>query len=371
MIKADAADDALPCARILERLRQRIRAKGYSQRTEAQYVHWARRFMLFDPVRHPGETTAREVEAFLTHLAVEGRVAAATQKQALSALLFLHREVLGRELPQFDEVVRASPPPRLPVVLSRREAQRVLDRLHGVYGLLARLMYGTGMRLTEALRLRVKDLDFERAEIVIRDGKGALQRATILPEALVFDLGEHLLRRRQLFDDDLELGRGGVELPDAVERKTPGARTAWEWQYVFVAGTHSLDPRSGELRRHHLDGKLLQRAMKKAVAAAGVDRPATPHTLRDSFAIHLLESGHDLRTIQQLLGHAHASRTMVYLQAIKRRAREVQSPLDTLPQIAGGSRLDRSQAGLVRAEAALAEPDGEGVTARSPVSVVE
>jgi integron integrase len=273
---------------------------------------------------------ATEVEAFLTHLAVDEHVASATQNQALSALLFLYRKVLGVELPWLDDVVRAKQSQRLPVVLTRLEVQRVLERMDGVHGLLARLLYGTGMRLMEVIRLRVKDLYFEQGEILIREGKGAKDRVTMLPDSLVADLRAHLLRRRQVFDDDLRMGKATVYLPDALERKYPAANTSWGWQYVFASGSYSVDPRSGVEQRHHLDEKLLQRAMKKAVTAAGIAKPATPHTLRHSFATHLLESGYDIRTVQELLGHADVATTMIYTHVLKRGGRGVRSPLDAL-----------------------------------------
>jgi integron integrase len=287
-------------------------------------------FILFHHKRHPREMGADEVEAFLTHLAVEGQVAAATQNQALSALLFLYREVLGIDLPWLDGVVRAKRPERLPVVLSGNEVQRVLDRMQGVYALLARLPYGSGRRLMECVRLRVKDLDFEQREILVRDGKGAKDRVTMLPETLTADLREHLMRRRQIFEDDLRLGKTSVYLPYALERKYPAANRTWSWQYVFPSESDSIDPRSGLERRHHLDEKLLQRAMKKAVIAAGITRLATPHTLRHSFATSLLDTGYDIRTVQELLGHADVSTTMIYTHVLKRGGREVRSPLDAL-----------------------------------------
>jgi integron integrase len=318
---------------LLDQVRDQIRLRHYSIRTEAQYIHWVKRFILFHK-RHPREMGATEVEAFLTHLAVDGQVASATQNQALSALLFLYRRVLGVELPWLDDVVRARPSQRLPVVLTRLEVQRVLERMDGVHGLLARLLYGTGMRLMEVIRLRVKDLDFEQGEILIREGKGAKDRVTMLPDSLVADLRAHLRRRRQVFDDDLRMGKAAVYLPDALERKDPSANTSantsWGWQYVFASGSYSVDPRSGVERRHHLDEKLLQRAMKKAVTAAGIAKPATPHTLRHSFATHLLESGYDIRTVQELLGHADVATTMIYTHVLKRGGRGVRSPLDAL-----------------------------------------
>jgi len=324
------AGNSTPEPRLLDQVRAQIRLRHYSIRTETQYVQWIKRFVLFHHKRHPREMGAAEVEAFLSHLAVEGHVASATQNQALSALLFLYRQVLGVELPWLDDVARAKQPERLPVVLSRSEVQRVLERMDGVHGLLVRLLYGTGMRLMEVIRLRVKNVDFAQVEILIRDGKGAKDRLTMLPEAVAADLSEHLQRRRLIFEDDLWLGKAAVYLPDALERKYPNASTSWPWQYVFAARSHSVDPRSGVERRHHLDEKLLQRAMKKAVAAAGIDKPATPHTLRHSFATHLLDSGYDIRTVQELLGHADVATTMIYTHVLKRGGRAVRSPLDAL-----------------------------------------
>ena len=316
--------------KLLDQVRERLRLKHYSIRTEQQYVQWARRFILFHDKRHPRELGAAEVEAFLTHLAVEGNVAAATQNQALSALLFLYREVLEINLPWLDNVVRAKRPARLPVVLTRQEVTAVLDRMSGTYGLLARLLYGTGMRLMEVIRLRVKDVDFSRAEIVVRDGKGGKDRVTMLPQSLVPPLQAHLRERRALFEDDLAKGMASVYLPDALERKYVNAAVDWGWQYIFVAGSYSLDPRSGVERRHHLDEKLLQRAMKKAVQAAGIVKPATPHTLRHSFATHLLQAGYDIRTVQELLGHADVATTMIYTHVLNKGGRGVVSPLDAV-----------------------------------------
>ncbi|GHU36637.1 integron integrase [Betaproteobacteria bacterium] len=323
------ADTTSP-PKLLDQVRERLRLKHYSIRTEHQYVQWARRFILFHQKRHPAEMGAAEVEAFLTHLAVQGNVAAATQNQALSALLFLYREVLGVDLPWLENVVRAKRPARLPVVLTRREVAAVLDRIQGTHGLMARLLYGTGMRLMECMRLRVKDVDFERAEILIRDGKGGKDRVTMLPQTLLAPLQVHLQARRQLYEEDSAKGMAGVYLPDALARKYPEAATNWGWQFVFVAGSYSVDPRSGEKRRHHMDEKLLQRAMKKAVLAAAIVKPATPHTLRHSFATHLLEGGYDIRTVQELLGHADVSTTMIYTHVLNKGGRGVASPLDSL-----------------------------------------
>lgn len=332
MAEADAPRPENP-PKLLDQVRERIRVKHYSIRTETQYVHWIKRFIFFHGKRHPREMGAAEVEAFLTHLAVAGGVAAATQNQALSALLFLYREVLGVALPWLDNVTRAKKPQRLPTVLTPGEVKAVLDRIaggDGVYALMARLLYGTGMRLMECVRLRVKDVEFTRREILIRDGKGGKDRVTMLPEAMIQPLVAHLERRRRLYDDDRAAGRAEVWLPDALARKYPTAATEWGWQYVFCSGSYSVDPRSGRERRHHIDEKLLQRAMKKAVAAAGLVKPATPHTLRHSFATHLLQSGYDIRTVQELLGHSDVSTTMIYTHVLNKGGRGVVSPLDGL-----------------------------------------
>ena len=314
--------------KLLDQVRDRIRVKHYSIRTETQYVQWIRRFILFHGKRHPRDMGAEEIEAFLTHLAVKGNVAASTQNQALSALLFLYREVFDQEVPWLDKLTRARAPKRLPVVLTRQEVRAVLGHMNGVYGLMARLLYGTGMRLMECVRLRVKDVEFERMEVVIRDGKSAKDRMTMLPETTAEDLRAHLLRRRALFNADRKLGKAAVYLPDALARKYPNAPTEWGWQYVFPSGSFSIDPRSGEERRYHIDEKLLQRAVKRAVMAAGIVKPATPHTLRHSFATHLLERGQDIRTIQELLGHKDVATTMIYTHVLNKGGRGVISPLD-------------------------------------------
>jgi integron integrase len=314
--------------KLLDQVRDRLRLKHYSIRTETQYVQWIRRFILFHDKRHPRDMGVAELEAFLTHLAVEGRVAASTQNQALSALLFLYREVLAINLPWLDNVVRAKTPQRLPVVLTRQEVVSVLDGMSGVYGLMARLLYGTGMRLMECVRLRVKDVDFEQAEILIRDGKGAKDRVTMLPQSLVEALRAHLKIRQRLYEEDRAKGMASVYLPDALDRKYPNAAVDWAWQYIFNSGSYSIDPRSGAERRHHIDEKLLQRAVKKAVVASGIAKLATPHTFRHSFATHLLPSGYDIRTVQELLGHADVQTTMIYTHVLNRGGRGVVSPLD-------------------------------------------
>lgn len=325
-----AAPDGTSPPKLLDQVRARIRVKHYSIRTEDQYVHWIRRFIFFHGKRHPREMGASEVEAFLSDLAVNGRVAASTQNQALSALLFLYREVLEIQLPWLDNITRAKPSQRLPVVLTPTEVRAVLDRMDGVYGLMARLLYGTGMRLMECVRLRVQDVDFGRNEILIRDGKGARDRVTMLPAALAGPLADHLARRRVIYEDDLRDDKAEVWLPDALAQKYPNAPTEWGWQFVFCSGSHSTDPRSGAVRRHHIDEKLLQRAMKKAVTAARLAKPATPHTLRHSFATHLLEGGQDIRTVQELLGHSDVSTTMIYTHVLNKGGRGVTSPLDRL-----------------------------------------
>ena len=324
----DLSTPPAPAPKLLDLVRDRIRVKHYSIRTETSYVQWIKRFILFHNKRHPREMGAAEVEAFLTHLAVAGDVSASTQNQALSALLFLYREVLGVDLPWLDNMTRAKRPQRLPVVLTREEVRSILAEMDGVYALLARLLYGTGMRLLEVMRLRVKDVEFTRGEIVVRDGKGAKDRVTMLPQAVKDDLQAHLTRRRALFEQDLAAGKAGVYLPDALAVKYPNAPLEWPWQYVFVSGSFSTDPRSGAVRRHHLDEKLLQRAMKKAVMAAGIAKLATPHTLRHSFATHLLERGQDIRTIQELLGHKDVATTMIYTHVMNKGGLGVVSPLD-------------------------------------------
>ena len=314
--------------KLLDQVRDKIRVKHYSIRTEKQYLQWIKRFIFFHGKQHPRDLGAAEVESFLSHLATEGNVSASTQNQALSALLFLYREVMGIVLPWMDTMVRAKKPQRLPVVLNRSEVALVLERMEGVYGLMARLLYGTGMRLMECCRLRVKDVDFGQREILIREGKGAKDRVTMLPSTLILPLQEHLAKRRRLYEDDFAKGMAEVFLPDALARKFPKAANEWAWQYIFSSGSYSVDPRSGNERRHHIDEKLLQRAMKRAVTASGIVKLATPHTLRHSFATHLLQNGYDIRTVQELLGHSDVSTTMIYTHVLNKGGRGVVSPLD-------------------------------------------
>jgi integron integrase len=314
--------------KLLDQVREKLRVKHYAIRTEQTYVDWIRRFILFHDKRHPKDLGAPEVEAFLTHLAVAGKVAASTQNQAKSALLFLYREVLDMELPWLDKVTRAKAPKRLPVVLTVGETRAVLSQLTGTHALIAGLLYGAGMRLMEAVRLRVKDIDFARHEILVREGKGGKDRVTMLPETLVAALKLHLAKVKALHDEDLALGYGDVCLPFALDRKYTAAGREWGWQYVFPSRNLSVDPRSGKTRRHHVDEKGVQRAMKQAVRDAGIVKPATPHTLRHSFATHLLQSGYDIRTVQELLGHSDVATTMIYTHVLNRGGRGVVSPMD-------------------------------------------
>ena len=313
---------------LLEALRERIRLRHYSLRTERAYCQWVWRFVVFHGKRHPRELGSHHVMAFLTSLATQHSVAASTQNQALAALLFLYREVLEIELPWMDEVVRARRPKRLPTVLSGSEARTILDGMEGVHGLMARLMYGTGMRVTECLALRVKDLDIGRRQITIRQGKGGKDRVTMLPEALIEPLRSQLRVSREVYARDREAGLPGVELPFAYERKNPGAGQSWAWHWVFPQDHLSIDPRSGVRRRHHAYEQTLQRALKRAAHRAGIAKPVSTHTLRHSFATHLMEAGYDIRTVQELLGHKDVSTTMIYTHVLNRGGRGVVSPLD-------------------------------------------
>ncbi|MGH8592088.1 MAG: integron integrase [Gammaproteobacteria bacterium] len=316
--------------RLLDQVRDRIRRKHYSIRTEQAYVDWIRRFVLHHNKRHPRDMGAAEVESFLTHLAVAKRVSASTQNQAKSAILFLYKEVLGEPLPWLEGIESAKRPGRLPVVLTQQEVESIFAHLSGTVGLMIRLLYGTGMRIMECVRLRVKDIDFARDEIVVREGKGGKDRVTVLPQSLAVPLKDHLVRVKKLHEADLEAGYGEVYLPDALARKYPGAPRQWAWQYVFPSRTRSVDPRSGMVRRHHADEKALQRGMQEAVRRAGVAKLATPHTLRHSFATHLLQSGYDIRTVQELLGHKEVSTTMIYTHVLNKGGRGVVSPLDAV-----------------------------------------
>jgi integron integrase len=316
--------------KLLRQMRDCIRARHYSPRTESAYLDWGRRYILFHGKRHPRELGASEIQAFLTHLAVERNVAAATQNQARSALLFLYREVLGIELPWLDEVVSAKAAKRLPVVLTVRETGALIGELNGTMWLVVSLLYGTGMRLLEGLRLRVKDIEFERREIIVREGKGSRDRVTVLPENLILPLRDHLAKVKRLHDEDLAAGFGEVHLPHALAVKYRNAGTAWSWQYAFPSAKRAMDPRAGKERRHHLFPESVQRAVRDAARRAEIGKPVSPHVLRHSFATHLLQSGYDIRTVQELLGHKDLQTTMIYTHVLNRGGRGVKSPLDQL-----------------------------------------
>lgn len=328
-VKSDTPP-ASQAPRLLDQVRDRIRVKHYSLSTEKTYLYWICFFIRWSGMHHPRNMGAPEVEAFLSFLATQRKVAAGTQNQAMHAILFLYREVLGITLPWLDGITRAKPSKPLPVVLTVAETQRLLAATHGTPGLIVRLLYGTGMRLMEGLRLRVKDVDFDRRQITIRGGKGDKDRVTMLPGSLVEPLRAHLAERRRWHDKDLSIGMADVELPHALERKYPNAGKQWGWQYVFAAADYSTDPRTGVIRRHHIHEKTVQRQVKEAAQRAGIDKPAHPHTLRHSFATHLLEAGHDIRTVQELLGHSDVSTTMIYTNVLNRGGHGVQSPLDRI-----------------------------------------
>jgi integron integrase len=319
--------------KLLARVRDALRVRHYSIRTEQAYVDWARRFILFHGLRHPERLGAAEVRAFLTYLAVDRLVASPTQNQAKAALLFLYREVLGVQLPWLDEVIGAKLGRRLPVVLTPSEVRALLAELSGTMGLVAALLYGTGMRLLEALRLRVKDVEFERRELIVRDGKGAKDRVTVLPENLILSLQAQIAYVRKLHLRDLASGHGSVWLPAALAVKFPSAPRQLGWQWVFPSSVRSVDPRSasGDVEhRHHLNETTVQKAVSLAARRAGIVKPCSPHVLRHSFATHLLQAGYDIRTVQELLGHSDVKTTMIYTHVLNRGGRGVRSPLDSI-----------------------------------------
>ena len=317
-------------ARLLDQLRERIRYLHYSIRTEDAYVHWVRGYVRFHGLRHPRSMGPDEVRAYLSWLAVEQRVSVSTHRQAQSALVFLYRQVLGQDLPWLADLERPQVKRRLPVVLSADEVRRVMGLMDGTHAVLARLLYGTGLRITEALQLRTKDLDFERQVIVVRAGKGGKDRVVMPPASLQPALKTQLQRAHLLWQADARAGRGGVQMPDALARKYPRAGASWAWFWVFPQAEHATCPRTGVVRRHHLFDQTFQRGFKRAVELAGITQPATPHTLRHCFATHLLQAGTDIRTVQKLLGHSDVSTTMVYTHVLEVAGGAVRSPLDAL-----------------------------------------
>ncbi len=316
--------------RLMDEMRDALRSRHYSKRTEKAYCLWVERYIRFHNLRHPAEMTEPEINAFLTHLAVEGKVSASTQNQALCAILFLYRHVLYYELGDLGDVVRARKSKRLPVVLTREEVRAVLGEMEGEPWLMASLMYGTGMRLSECLSLRVQDVDFPANEIIVRDGKGGKDRVTMLPDALKAPLHEQLRHTHAVYRADVRDGWGRVELPDALNRKYPSAPVEWRWQWVFPQQTRWRNSITSEQGRHHVHETVMQRAVKEAAARAHIAKHASCHTLRHSFATHLLESGYDIRTIQELLGHKNVSTTMIYTHVLNKGGAGVRSPLDGL-----------------------------------------
>ncbi len=322
-----------PPPRLLDQVREAIRSRHYSPRTEKAYIFWIRRFIVFNGRRHPSSMAEPEISRFLAALATRLRVSASTQNQAFSAILFLFRSVLGRELKGLQGTPRAKLPERVPVVLSPQEVAAIFEHLRGTPALAAALLYGSGLRLSEAMQLRVKDIDFDRKEIVVRRGKGQKDRRTMLPPGLEMALLSHLIKVQEMHERDRLLGAARVALPEGLGRKYPNASREWGWQWVFPAARTWVDYRSGLRYRHHLHETVLQRAFRDAVRKAGVTKPASCHTLRHSFATHLLERGYDLRTIQELLGHSDVSTTMIYTHVLNRGGRGVQSPLEHLPPV--------------------------------------
>ncbi len=321
--------------RLFDVVREVVRRRHYSYRTEETYLHWIKRFVFFSGKRHPRDLGADEVTAFLNHLVGERHVAAATQNQALAALLFLYKEVLAQPLPWLENIEHARRPVRKPTVLTRAEAQSLLARLQGTKWLMASLLYGAGLRLRECLTLRVKDVDFGYRQILVRDGKGAKDRVTMLPGPLVGPLQAHLVRAKALHDQDIADGCGDVELPDAISRKYPRAPYEWGWKFVFPSYKRSADPRTGVIRRHHVYENYLIRGVKNAARAAGITKHVSCHTLRHSFATHLLENGYDIRTVQELLGHSDVSTTMIYTHVLNKGGRGVRSPLEAPARLPG------------------------------------
>jgi integron integrase len=319
----------MPTPKLLDQVRTVARVRHFSLSTERAYVAWIRRFILFHNKKHPIEMAEAEIRQFISNLAVDAKISASTQTVALSAILFLYRDVLKKTLPYIDHIERAKPSKKLPVVFTRSEVQAVLARLNGTHHLIASLLYGSGLRLMEAIRLRIKDIDFQRSEITVREGKGGKDRVTILPDSMVENLQAHLKKVRILHQDDLKAGYGRTQLPFALARKYPDAAREWGWQFVFPSLKLSGDPRSGVFGRHHLYPDHIQRAVKNAIRLAHIHKNGSCHTFRHSFATHLLEDGYDIRTVQELLGHKDVRTTMIYTHVLNRGGRGVKSPLDS------------------------------------------
>ncbi len=315
--------------KLLERVRETIRRKHYSQKTEQAYLNWIKQYILFHDKKHPQDMAATEVEAFLTYLAVERKVAASTQNQALSAILFLYREVLDKTVETGFQYIGAKRPKRLPVVLTKSEVQQILVRLSGDTKMIVQLLYGSGLRLNEAVRLRVKDIDFEQGQIIVRDGKGAQDRISMLPERVLEPLKTHLVNVEDIYQQDLRNGFGRVELPYALSRKYPNADREWIWQFVFPSKIRSQGKADGIVRRYHISPATVQNAVRKAAIAAKIPKHVTPHVFRHSFATHLLEAGYDIRTVQDLLGHKNVKTTMIYTHVLNRGPKAIRSPLDS------------------------------------------
>jgi integron integrase len=316
--------------KLLNQVQNRIRCKHYSIRTEQSYIDWIKRFILYHGKRHPADMGEVEISDFLTYLAVKKKVAASTQNQALSAILFLYREIIKKEVEEFEDLIRAKRPSRLPVVFTPEETKKVLIQLEGTNWLMGQFLYGSGLRIMECVRLRVKDIDFDYKQVTVRDGKGKVDRVTMLPKVITENLTLHLERVKMLHKRDLNEGFGNVYLPYALERKYRNANKSWIWQYVFPATKRSVDPRTGIERRHHISETVIQRAIKMAIRNAGITKAGTCHSLRHSFATHLLESGYDIRTVQELLGHKDVRTTMIYTHVLNRGGKGVKSPGDML-----------------------------------------
>jgi len=316
--------------RLLEQVRNVLRFHHYSIRTEESYTAWIKRFIYFHKTRHPKDMGANEIKQYLTYLAVERKVSASTQNQAFNALLFLYKKVLEIDLPKIEDITRAKPTKRLPVVFTRNEIRALLAQFDGTKWLIYNLIYGCGFRIMECLRLRVKDIDFHYKQIIIRDAKGKKDRVTVLPDLLINSLRLHLDKAKILHQQDIDNGYGRVYLPFALERKYPNANIEWGWQYVFPAKKLSTDPRTNITRRHHMYEKNLQKQLKQAIRAAGIIKPGSLHTLRHSFATHMLEDGYDIRTVQELLGHKDVKTTQIYTHVLNRGAGGVRSPLEKL-----------------------------------------